>query len=107
MLLAATATASAVILLNAHLALSLAGAATIGFFLPSLGTFYSLRLDQLAPPDRRPEVFALQRTANALGVIVISGLLAFLGLRAAVLGSLVLVLVALLLAVSAARARRL
>ncbi|WP_423463694.1 MFS transporter [Promicromonospora sp. MS192] len=93
--LAATTAASALVLLGGHLATALAGAAVIGFFLPVLGTFYSLALDRLAPPDRRVELFALLRTATSLGVIVASGLLALLGLRATLAGTLVLLVCAL------------
>ncbi|MFI6427763.1 MFS transporter [Promicromonospora sp. NPDC050880] len=93
--LAATTAASALVLLGGHLATALAGAAVIGFFLPVLGTFYSLALDRLAPPDRRAELFALLRTATSLGVIVASGLLALLGLRATLAGTLVLLVCAL------------
>ncbi|MBO1905325.1 MFS transporter [Microvirga sp. 3-52] len=51
------------------------GAVLIGFVLAPLGTYYSLILDTLAPPRKRPEVFALLRTANALGVIFASAVL--------------------------------
>lgn len=56
-------------------AFTLAGAILIGIVLAPLATHYSLILDSLAPPHRRPEVFALLRTANASGVILASGLL--------------------------------
>ncbi|MCP2266032.1 putative arabinose efflux permease, MFS family [Promicromonospora thailandica] len=102
--LAATAAGSSLVLLGGHLAVALAGAAVIGFFLPALGTFYSLALDRLAPPERRAELFALLRTATSLGVVVASGLLALLGLRAALVGTLALLLTAL--AVTALRAAR-
>jgi len=61
--------------LNHSIGLSVAGAVVIGFVLAPLATHYSLSLDALAPPQRRPEVFALLRTANALGVISASALL--------------------------------
>ncbi len=105
--LAASAAAAGVILTGGHIALPLAGAAVLGFFLPFLGTFYSLVLDELAPPDRRAEMFAFLRTASSLGVIAVSGLLALLGLRAALVGSTGFLLVAALLAVlHAALSRR-
>src|SRR5690606_6825458 len=96
--LAATAAGSGLVLSGGHIASTLAGAAAIGLFLPLLGTFYSLALDGLAPPGRRAEVFALLRTATTLGVIAASGLLALLGLQAALAGSLALLLIALSLA---------
>ena len=54
---------------------TIVGAVLIGFVLAPLGTYYSLILDRLAPPQRRPEVFALLRTANAVGVIFASAVL--------------------------------
>ncbi|MCP3012118.1 MFS transporter [Nocardiopsis dassonvillei] len=96
--LAATTAGSGLVLVGGHLSLTLTGAAVIGLFLPMLGTFYSLALDELAPPDRRAEMFALLRTASSLGVIAVSGLLALLGLRAALVGSFALLLVAACLA---------
>lgn len=72
------------------LASTIVGTALIGFFLPPLGTYYSLVLDELAPSSKRAEIFALLRTANAIGVIVVSGLLATAGLRFASLGSVAL-----------------
>ena len=93
--LAATTVGSGLVLFGGHLALTLAGAAVIGFFLPVLGTFYSLALDKLAPPDRRTELFALLRTATSLGVILASGLLALLGLRVALAGAFALLVLAL------------
>ncbi|MGW9555618.1 MFS transporter [Nocardiopsis sp. NPDC055551] len=96
--LAVSTAASGVILIGEHIALTLAGAAVLGFFLPLLGTFYSLVLDELAPPDRRAEMFAFLRTASAIGIIATSGLLALLGLRAALIGSTALLLTASCLA---------
>lgn len=93
--LAATAAGSSLVLLGGHLAVALTGAAVIGFFLPLLGTFYSLALDRLAPPGRRAELFALLRTATSLGIVVASALLAALGLRAALVGTLALLVVSL------------
>ncbi|MEU1900919.1 MFS transporter [Nocardiopsis dassonvillei] len=98
--LAATTAGSGLVLVGGHLSLTLTGAAVIGLFLPMLGTFYSLALDGLAPPDRRAEMFALLRTASSLGIIAVSGLLALLGLRAALVGSFALLLVASSLAVA-------
>lgn len=51
--------------------------------LAPLGTHYALVLDTLAPPQKRPELFALLRTANALGIIVASGMLTVIPLSAA------------------------
>lgn len=104
--LAMSTMASGVVLAGGHIALTLAGAAVLGFFLPFLGTFYSLVLDELAPPDRRAEMFAFLRTAGSLGVITISGLLAFQGLGAALTGSTALLLTASCLAAFHSFSRR-
>jgi hypothetical protein len=56
------------------------GAVLIGVVLAPLGTYYSLTLDTLAPPQKRPEVFALLRTANAVGVIFASAVLTIISL---------------------------
>lgn len=66
-------------------AATLAGAVLIGLVLAPLATHYSLILDTLAPPHRRPEVFALMRTANACGVILASALLTAASLPTALL----------------------
>ncbi|ACU37810.1 MFS transporter [Actinosynnema mirum] len=92
--LAASTAGACATLAGGHLVVTLAGAAVLGFFLPLLGTFYSLALDALAPPHRKAEVFALQRVAGAVGVISVSGLLALLGLRAALIGGATLLLAA-------------
>ena len=61
------------------------GAVLIGIVLASLGTYYSLMLDQLAPPQKRAEVFALLRIANATGVIFASAVLTGLRLSSALM----------------------
>jgi hypothetical protein len=50
-----------------------------------LGTYYSLALDLLAPPQRRAEVFALLRTANSVGIIFASAILTVVSLSAALI----------------------
>jgi DHA1 family inner membrane transport protein len=57
---------------NLSVTATLIGAVTIGCFLAPLGTYNSLRLDALSPPNRKAEVFALSRTANSLGIILTS-----------------------------------
>lgn len=64
---------------------TMVGAVIIGIVLAPLGTHYSLTLDQLAPPHRRAEVFALLRTANATGVILASSALTGLSLSRALM----------------------
>jgi hypothetical protein len=64
---------------------TIAGAVLIGLVLAPLGTYYSLKLDKLAPPERRAEVFALLRTANALGIILASTALTMISLTGAMI----------------------
>ena len=71
--------------LNLSVATTVIGAVLIGFVLAPLGTYYSLILDTLAPPQRRPEVFALLRTANGLGVIFSSAVLTVASLSMALI----------------------
>lgn len=85
-------------------AATLAGAVLIGLVLAPLATHYSLILDTLAPPHRRPEVFALMRTANACGVILASALLTAAPLPVALL-AITAVMVAATLAVGVAGVR--
>lgn len=61
--------------LQVSMIVTVIGAVLIGAVLAPLGTYYSLVLDTLAPPKRRAEVFALLRTANAVGVIVVSAVM--------------------------------
>jgi hypothetical protein len=70
-----------------------------------LATYYSLILDTLAPPQRRPEVFALLRTANAVGVIFASAVLTLVSLSIALIVVTGLMLIATF-AVAIASARR-
>jgi hypothetical protein len=70
-----------------------------------LSTYYSLILDTLAPPRRRPEVFAVLRTANAVGVIFASAVLTVVSLSVALIVVTGLMIVATL-AVAIASARR-
>lgn len=71
---------SALVALNLSVATTLVGAVVVGAVLAPLATYYSLTLDTLAPPQRRPEVFALLRTANATGVIFASAVLTVVSL---------------------------
>ncbi len=76
---------SALVAAGLSVAATLVGAILIGLVLAPLATHYSLILDTLAPPHRRPEVFALMRTANACGVILASALLTAASLPTALL----------------------
>ena len=66
---------SGLVALNLSVTTTVIGTVLIGSVMAPLSTYYSLILDTLAPPQRRPEVFALLRTANAVGVIFASALL--------------------------------
>lgn len=76
---------SALAALDLSLAATVVGAVLIGAVLAPLATYYSLIVDTLTPPQRRPEVFALLRTANACGVIVASALLTAVSLGTALI----------------------
>lgn len=69
--------------LGLSLATTVIGAVLIGFVMAPLGTYYSLVLDQLTPPQKRPEVFALLRTASAVGIIFASAVLTAVSLSSA------------------------
>ena len=58
------------------------GALLVGAVLAPLATYYSLVLDRLVAPEHRAEVFALLRTANALGIITSSALISLVSLQA-------------------------
>ncbi|MBE7157143.1 MAG: MFS transporter [Rhodospirillales bacterium] len=68
--------------LELSLATTVLGAVLVGSVLAPLGTYYSLTLDALAPPQRRAEVCALLRTANSSGVIFASAVLTMSSLSA-------------------------
>jgi len=67
------------------LSITVIGAVLIGSVLAPLATHYALVLDTLAPPGKRPEVFALLRTANAVGIIVTSAVLTTISLSMALI----------------------
>ncbi|WP_108261886.1 hypothetical protein [Mangrovicoccus ximenensis] len=69
--------------LGGALGLTVLGAVLVGLCLAPLGTAGSLALEHLAPEGRKPEVFALQRTAHALGIIGASAILAVAPVSAA------------------------
>lgn len=73
--LCVAASGAALAALDLSVVTTVAGAVLVGSVLAPLGTYYSLILETLAPPARRPEVFALLRTSNATGVIVASATL--------------------------------
>lgn len=71
--------------INVSVVTTIIGTIVIGSVLAPLATYYSLILDTLAPPERRAEVFALLRTANAIGVIFASAVLTVVSLSVALI----------------------
>jgi hypothetical protein len=96
---------SALAALDLSVATTVVGAVLIGSVLAPLATYYSLVLDTLAPPQRRAEVFALLRTANAAGVIFASAVLTVVSLAVALI-VVTCLMIAVTLAVAIASARR-
>jgi hypothetical protein len=85
---------AALVALEQSVATTVGGAVLVGSVLAPLGTYYSLILDTLAPPQRRAEVFALLRTANSSGVIFASAVLTVASLSATLIGVAGLMLLA-------------
>lgn len=83
--LAVMSIGSTLVALNLSVATTVVGSVLIGTVLAPLATYYSLILDTLAPPQRRAEVFALLRTANAVGVIFASAVLTVVSLSLALI----------------------
>ena len=81
-------------------AATIVGALLVGAVLAPLSTYYSLVLDRLVAPEHRAEVFALLRTANALGIITSSALISLVSLQATF--TVVIAVMAVVLAVTGA-----
>ncbi|MFO1083172.1 MAG: MFS transporter [Reyranellaceae bacterium] len=90
---------------NLSVATTVVATILIGSSMAPLSTYYSLVLDKLAPAQRRAEVFALLRTANATGVIFTSAVLTVVSLSVALIVVTGLMIVATL-TVGIASARR-
>jgi hypothetical protein len=97
---------SALAALNLSVGTTVIATVLIGSVLAPLATYYSLALDTLAPPQRRPEVFALLRTANAAGVIFASAVLTVGSLSMAMIAVTGLMVVATAAVASAGRMTR-
>ncbi len=80
--LALMTSGAGVIAAQLSVAATLAGAVVVGCVMAPLSTYYALRLDALSPPHRKPELFALSRTANAGGIILTSAALSLTSLGA-------------------------
>jgi hypothetical protein len=90
--------------LQVSMAVTVLGAVLVGAVLAPLGTYYSLVLDSLAPPKKRPEVFALLRTANATGIILASAVMTAFSLSTAlIVVSGVMISVVIIVAISSRR----
>lgn len=95
---------SALAALDLSVTATVIGAVLIGSVLAPLATYYSLILDTLAPAQRRPEVFALLRTANAIGVIFASAVLTVVSLSMTLMVVTgLMIIVALVVAIAAVR----
>lgn len=92
---------SALAALGMSITITVVGAILIGLVLAPLGTHYSLVLDELAPPERRAEVFALLRTANAVGVICASAILTVFSIASALMVVTVLIGIAAIMVATA------
>src|SRR5699024_2197559 len=68
------------VMVGHSVAATIVGALLVGMVLAPLATYYQLVLDRLVLPEQRAEVFALLRTANALGIITASALIALVSL---------------------------
>ena len=97
---------SALAALNLSVATTVIGAVLIGSVLAPLATYYSLVLDTLAPSPRRAEVFALLRTANAVGVILASAALTVVPLSMAlIVVTGLMIMASLIVAIASVRRR--
>lgn len=90
--LAVMSLGSLLVALETSVALTVFGAVLVGTVVAPLATYYSLILDKLAPPHKRAEVFALLRTANAVGVIFASALLTAASLSVALMAACTVVM---------------
>ena len=102
--LVVTAIGAVLAAVNIAVWVTLLGAVMIGAFLTPLATHYSLIFDEITPPDRRAEVFALYRTSVAVGIIIASAMTAFFSTAAALVLSAIAILL-MLLVISVARRR--
>ncbi|WP_105385085.1 MFS transporter [Neorhizobium alkalisoli] len=90
LLLAVAASGTTLVSLRHSVELSVLGCVIVGLMIAPLGTYYSVVLDGLAPPSKRPEVFALLRTASAVGVIFSSAMLTWTPLTWALFSNAIL-----------------
>lgn len=96
-----TAFGSGLIAWNQSVILTMIGSIIAGYLLPLLATHYQLVLDELAPPHRRAEVFALLRNAGSIGLITISLTLTVWSLSVTLITAAIFILVATLTALAA------
>jgi hypothetical protein len=78
-----TATGAALVAINVAPWSTVIGAVMIGAVLAPLGIHYSLTLDDITAPHRRPEIFALYRASTAIGLITASAIIAYASAAAA------------------------
>src|SRR5262249_41363465 len=101
-------TASAMVVISADTGIwtAVASAVLVGLFLAPLSTAFSLFLDDLLPPDRRTEGFALLRSSHAIGLIVASTLIALVSLDASFAVSAALAFTSVIVVTAAGMRRR-
>jgi hypothetical protein len=85
---------------DAWIGSAIAGAVLIGLFLAPLGMSFSLFIDDILPPARRAEGFALLRTSKSVGLIIASSVIAFGSLEASFLVSAALAFVSAIVIVA-------
>jgi MFS family permease len=85
---------------DAWIGSAIAGAVVIGLFLAPLGMSFSLFIDDILPPARRAEGFALLRTSKSVGLIIASSVIAFGSLEASFLVSAALAFVSAIVIVA-------
>ncbi|WP_396897438.1 MFS transporter [Nesterenkonia ebinurensis] len=99
--LAVTSLGAGLVAWNHAAAITLGASLLVGFCLPLMATYFQLVLDELAPPNRRAEVFAMLRNANSIGIITISLTLTFWSLAVALTVGVILMLIATLAVIGA------
>jgi MFS family permease len=81
-MMAAMALGAALVAAQPPVAATVAAVVLVGCCMSPLGTAYSLLLDEVAAAHEKAELFALQRTMNAVGIIVTSATLSLGSLAA-------------------------
>lgn len=92
---------SALIALQLSIATAIVGTVLVGLMLAPLATYCGLVLETLVPAHKHPDIFALQRSAEATGVIIASAMLTLASLPVALtLGAGMMVSVTVMIAIA-------